>query len=60
MLLLGIGVGKKNSNQRKPPWLARELEPNEKVFSFHLSSIPHGVPMADCWFTRSGPIVLSL
>jgi hypothetical protein len=28
-----------------PPWLARELEPDRKVFPDHLSFILHGVPV---------------
>ncbi len=34
-----------------PPWLARELKPNRKLFPHHLSSILH-CALSGCWFTH--------
>ncbi len=41
-----------NSNwqQIQPPWLARKLEPNKKIFFSCITSILHG-KLIGCWFT---------
>jgi hypothetical protein len=37
-----VGSTKKATELSQPPWLARELEPNRKLFLDYLPSILHG------------------